>query len=104
METANVPKNPFTGVFTNFSSISPEHQQVVLNVILNVGNDKMRNEVLSDTNRDNYPHLEWPSKKARSLKKAAKSEKVRRVWMYCNVCICTSRMYVTSYIICLRYT
>lgn len=95
METPNVPKNPFV-VFTNFASLNTEDQQVLLNVILKVGNEKMRNEVLSDANRYAYPNLEWPEKlvkKSRPLQKARKahqSGQVRKVLTYSNVCICTS--------------
>lgn len=59
METRNNSKNPFTA-FSNFALIPKHHQQVCLNLILSVGNDKMKNEVLSEKNRVAYPDLEWP--------------------------------------------
>lgn len=101
MEMPNVPKNPFTVSFDNFTSLSTEHQQVVLNVVLTVGNDKMRREVLSDVNRAAYPHLQWPEKLLKKRRvpneKASKAHSpgsVRKVLMYSNVGICTSLVYV----------
>lgn len=82
---------------------------MLLNVILKVGNDKMRRDVLCDANRDAYPNLVWPEKplnKSRAPKKADKSSisgRVRRVWIYCNVCKFISSVYV-GYIRCLSHT
>ena len=67
-ETKNTAKNPLSA-YSNFSQFTPGHQQTVLDLILPVGNDKMRKEVLSPINRTNFPHLKWPPmKESRKVK------------------------------------
>jgi len=57
MTTKGNAKNPFTA-FSNFPELSHHHQQVLLNLILTHGTQKMQTEVR--TNEATYSHLEWP--------------------------------------------